>query len=296
MIERVGGTALRVYAAHRRRALEGVARDAVRVQEATLLHLVRAARGTAFGRAHGFDEVRSVADYQARTPLGDYLRFQPLWNRVLDGERDVTWPGRPHYWVKTSGTTAGDKTIPVTPEAFQAHRKGGWDALLVAAERVDAEQLLGGPLLFLGGCTALTPTGKGSWIGDLSGLAVRDLPPGVRGRYSPGRAISSIPDWDQRIDAVAGLIEGQDLRLVSGMPSWLLILFERVARARRAAGRPVASLSECWPNLGVFVHGGVSFAPYRRPSRNGWVVPSSTSRCIPPRRDSSRSRPNAREG
>jgi GH3 auxin-responsive promoter len=270
VIERVGGTALRVYAAHRRRALEGVARDAVRVQEATLLHLVRAARGTAFGRAHGFDEVRSVADYQARTPLGDYLRFQPLWNRVLDGERDVTWPGRPHYWVKTSGTTAGDKTIPVTPEAFQAHRKGGWDALLVAAERVDAEQLLGGPLLFLGGCTALAPTGKGSWIGDLSGLAVRDLPPGVRGRYSPGRAISSIPDWDQRIDAVAGLIEGQDLRLVSGMPSWLLILFERVARARRTAGRPVASLSECWPNLGVFVHGGVSFAPYR-PTFEEWM-------------------------
>src|SRR5207245_11529669 len=126
----------------------------------------------------------------ARTPLGDYLRFQPLWNRVLDGERDVTWPGRPHYWVKTSGTTAGDKMIPVTPEALHAHRKGGWDALLVAAERVDAEQLLGGPLLFLGGCTALAPTGKGSWIGDLSGLVVRDLPPGVRGRYSPGRAIS----------------------------------------------------------------------------------------------------------
>jgi len=270
VIERVGGAALRVYTAHRRRALEGVARDAVRVQEATLLHLVRAARGTGFGRAHGFDEVRSVADYQARTPLGDYLRFQPLWNRVLDGERDVTWPGRPHYWVKTSGTTAGDKMIPVTPEALHAHRKGGWDALLVAAERVDAEQLLGGPLLFLGGCTALAPTGKGSWVGDLSGLVVRDLPPGVRGRYSPGRAISSIPDWDQRIDAVAGMIEGQDLRLVSGMPSWLLILFERVARARRVAGRPVASLGECWPNLSVFVHGGVWFAPYR-PTFEEWM-------------------------
>jgi hypothetical protein len=263
MIERVGGTALRIYAAHRRRALEGVARDAARVQEAALLHLVRAARATEFGRAHGFDEVRSVADYQARTPLGDYLRFLPLWNRVLGGERDVTWPGRPRYWVKTSGTTAGDKSIPVTPEALRAHRKGGWDTLLIAAERVDPERLLGGPLLFLGGCTALSPVGQDGWVGDLSGLVVRDLPPGIRGRYSPGRAISAIPDWEGRIDAVAGLVEGQDLRLVSGMPSWLLILFERVARARRAAGRPIADVGECWPNLGVFVHGGVSFEPYR---------------------------------
>jgi len=228
MIERVGSAALRVYAAHRRRALEGIARAAVRVQETALLDLVRTARGTNFGRSHRFDQIHSVADYQARTPLGDYLRFHPLWTRVLHGDRDVTWPGRPRYWVKTSGTTAGDKLIPVTPEAFRSHRKGGWDALLIAAERVGAERLLGGPLLFLGGSTELAPAAGGCWIGDLSGLMVRDLPPGFRARYSPGRAIASIQNWDERIDAVASLVERQDLRLVTGMPSWLMILFERV--------------------------------------------------------------------
>ena len=245
MIERIGGAAIRAYAAHRRRALEGVARDAVRVQEAALLHLVRSAEATEFGRSHGFDDIRSVADYQARTPLGDYLRFMPLWSRALEGERDVTWPGRVNYWVKTSGTTTGDKLIPVTQDAFRTHRRGGWDALLVAAERVEPDQLLGGPLLFLGGCTALSRIGKDAWVGDLSGLVVRDLPPGVRGRYSPGRAISSIPDWDQRIDAVANLVHSQDLRLISGMPSWLLILFERAARVARAGRRPLANLGEC---------------------------------------------------
>jgi len=252
-----------VYASHRRRTLEGVARDAGRIQEAALLDLVNTARGTAFGRSHRFEQIRSVADYQARTPLGDYLRFQPLWNRAIHGERDLTWPGRPRYWVKTSGTTAGDKMIPVTSEAFRAHRKGGWDALLIAAERAGFESLAGGPLLFLGGCTTLKSVGQGCWVGDLSGLMVQDLPPGFRSRYSPGRAIASIPDWDQRIDAVAELVEHQDLRLISGMPSWLLILFERVARARRAAGRPVASLGECWESLGAIIHGGVAFAPYR---------------------------------
>jgi len=178
MIERVGGTALRVYAAHRRRALEGVARDAARVQEGALLDLVNAARSTAFGRSHRFEQIRTIADYQARTPLGDYLRFQPIWSRAIDGERDLTWPGRPRYWVKTSGTTAGDKMIPVTPEAFRAHRKGGWDALLIAAERSGFENIAGGPLLFLGGCTNLKPIGQGCWVGDLSGLMVQDLSPG----------------------------------------------------------------------------------------------------------------------
>src|SRR5262249_47292295 len=86
VIERLGGAALRVYAAHRRRTLEGVARDGARVQEAALLDLVNAARGTAFGRSHRFEQIRSVADYQSRTPLGDYLRFQPLWTRAINDD------------------------------------------------------------------------------------------------------------------------------------------------------------------------------------------------------------------
>ena len=203
---------------------------------------MNAARETVFGRSHRFEQVRSVADYQARTPLGDYLRFQPLWTRALNGERDLTWPGRPRYWVKTSGTTAGDKMIPVTSEAFRAHRKGGWDALLIAAERAGFESIAGGPLLFLGGCTSLKPAGQGCWVGDLSGLMVQDLPPGFRSRYSPGRAIASIPDWDQRIDAVAELIQRQDLRLISGMPSVapdpLRARGARPARSRAAGREP----------------------------------------------------------
>ena len=263
MIERIGGAALRVYAAHRRRTLEGVARDAGRVQEAALLDLVNAARSTAFGRSHRFEQIRSVADYQSRTPLGDYLRFQPLWTRVINGERDLAWPGRPRYWVKTSGTTAGDKVIPVTSEAFRSHRKGGWDALLIAAERAGFETIAGGPLLFLGGCTTLKPIGQGV-------LGRRSLGP-----HGPGPAprlpLALLARARRRLDPGLGPADqrrgganpGQDLRLISGMPSWLLILFERVARARRAAGRPVASLGECWANLGALIHGGVSFAPYR---------------------------------
>jgi hypothetical protein len=233
------------------------------VQEATLLDAVARARDTEFGLAHGFASIRSVADYRARVPVRDYLAFRPWWDRALRGVPDVTWPGRVRCWVKTSGTTAGDKLIPVTPEALRSHRRGGWDALLLAAGRVGGAHLLGGPMLFLGGSTRLSPAGEGAEAGDLSGVVVRRLPPGIRGRYAPGRTIASIPDWESRVEAIAARVVGQDLRLLSGMPSWTLVLFERVARLRRASGDGGADLAGCWPNLRIFVHGGVSFGPYR---------------------------------
>jgi GH3 auxin-responsive promoter len=264
MIARAAGALLERGASHRRRALERLGRRAAEVQEATLRRLVARARRTEFGRAHDFDSIRSADDYQRQVPLRQYLDFRPLWARAIHGQADVTWPGRPRHWVKTSGTTAGEKYIPVTTEALASHRRGGWDALLLAAERAGGAHLLGGPMLFLGGSTALEALGEGCEAGDLSGLVVRRLPPGIRSRYSPGPAIAAIPDWEERITAAALQARNQDLRLLCGMPSWILILFARVGRAAQIAGRAVRDLRECWPNLRVLVHGGVSFAPYGR--------------------------------
>jgi hypothetical protein len=262
MIARPAASLLNWYAAQRRRAWEAISRRGTSHQEAALLQMVAAARNTEFGRLHGFHAIRSVAAYQERVPLRTYLEFGPLWSRAANGESDITWPGRPRHWVKTSGTTAGDKYIPVTPEAFAAHRKGGWDAFLLAAERVGAARLLGGSLLFLGGSTTLVPYGNGCLLGDLSGFVVRRLPPVIRGRYSPGQDVAAISDWERRICAIASLAASQDLRLLSGMPSWMTILLDRVLEARRAMRRPVVSLAECWPNLQVFIHGGMTFTPY----------------------------------
>src|SRR5262245_66425389 len=105
--------------------------------------------------AHGCCRILPVPLYQERVPVREYRDFKPHWERAVAGARDVTWPGRCRDWVKTSGTTSGDKMIPVTREAFSSHRKGGWDALLLACERVGARQLLGGTVLCLGGGTVL---------------------------------------------------------------------------------------------------------------------------------------------
>ncbi len=266
MIARAVAAALAWYGPRRRRALDALWRRAPETQEGTLFRLVARAARTDFGLQHDFAGIRSITAYQARVPLRGYLDFQSWWGRAARGERDVTWPGRPLRWVKTAGTTAGEKTLPVTPEALAAHRKGGWDAFLLAAERAGARHLLGGPMLFLGGTTTLAPYGDGGQLGDLSGLAVRALPPGFRERYSPGAAIAAIGDWETRLAATASLVARQDLRLLAGMPSWMLILLERVAQLRRpgaGAGGAEGALADCWPNLSVFIHGGVSFVPYR---------------------------------
>ena len=263
MIGGLAGTLIDWYGSRRRRQLEEVWRDPAGVQERALLRLTAAAQDTEFGLAHGFGSIRSVAEYQARVPVRDYGELRPWLERAAAGEESVAWPGRCRDWVKTSGTTAGDKVIPVTPEAFAAHKKGGWDALLRAASLAGGGQtLMGGPMLFLGGSTRRSPLGEGTQVGDLSGLVASRLPWGIRGRYCPGPACAAISEWAERLDAIAALASTQDIRLLSGMPSWLVILFERVARHAEAGGRRACSLGQLWPHLRVLIHGGVAFAPY----------------------------------
>src|SRR5207244_6810191 len=138
----------------------------------------------------------------------------------------------------------------------------------------------------------LEALGERCEAGDLSGLVVRRLPPGIRSRYSPGAAIAAIPDWEERIAAAATLVERQDLRLLCGMPSWLLILFERVGRARELAGRPVRDLRDSGRTS---VCSSTVASPSPRTagsSRNGWASPSTGSRCIRRLRGSWGSRPS----
>ncbi len=259
LVRRLGGP-LRWLASRRLRQLEAVWRNPLEVQERALLDLVRRARDTVWGREHGYGDIRGVADYQRRVPVTTYLDVRLRVERAIGGERDVLWPGRPTEYCKTSGTTAGDKYIPVTREAFRAHRRGGLDTLLLALHRVGDPELLDGPLLLLGGSTRTEALGRHAEVGDLSGLAARRLPVWIRDRYTPGPEIAGIPEWERRLAATARLVRDQDVRLISGMPSWMLVLFERI---RALAHDPELPLGRLWPHLAVFVHGGVRMDPYR---------------------------------
>ena len=263
MIARTAASVLGWYAPRRRRAL--------RMRRSTRGRSRSARSGGSWPWPHGRSSVPSTtstaSDPSPTTRRACRCATTSASSRAgrapSRGESDVTWPGRTRQWVKTSGTTAGDKMIPVTPEAFASHRRGGWDALVMAVERVGAAQPLGGPMLFLGGCTQLSAVGATRAPAISQGSRSGGCRPGCAAAIRPAPRISAIADWEARIGAIARLTARQDLRLLSGMPSWTLILFQRVADELRAAGRPASALGDAWPNLGVVIHGGVSFGPYR---------------------------------
>ena len=267
--------------------MEAAWRDPLPVQERALRALVGRARDTVWGREHGYREIRGIADYQRRVPVTTYLDVRLLIERAIGGEQNVLWPGRPAEYCKTSGTTAGDKYIPVTREALRAHRQGGIDALLLALRRVGRAEVLDGPMLLLGGSTRMEPLGRHAEVGDLSGLAARRLPVWIRQRYAPGPEIAAIPDWERRLAATARLARHQDLRLISGMPSWMLVLFERI---RSLAEDPACCSAASGPASRSSSTAGSGWTRTGASSRPRSGAPFTTSRCIQHRKASWRFR------
>ena len=169
----------RLFLATSKRRMRRIAlwqRDPVPTQERLLMRLVRRAAETRFGREHDFAAVRSVRDYQARVPLRSYEEFKPYWDRLFAGERHVTWPGRIRYFPITSGTTSGNKLIPLSREGVRSQKRAGRDVLQLYLAQTRDTRLFSGKFLFLGGSTNLVRRPHGLLVGDLSGIMTRELP------------------------------------------------------------------------------------------------------------------------
>lgn len=226
--------------------------------------LCRGWAGTAFGREHALRPGMTSAAWHALPPRR-YEDFLPWIERMKAGEADVLWRGRCPYFAVSSGTTAGrTKYLPVTAEMLVHFRRTGLASLLFHAGRVGHADVFRGRHLFLGGSTVLTPLpaagGPPMRCGDLSGITALNLPGWVeRHLYEPGREIALVADWPAKLDAIVARTRARDLTLVAGIPSWLLILAERVLAV---TGRSV--LREVWPRLECIVHGGVPLGPFAR--------------------------------
>lgn len=248
---------LRFYARRRLRALGAL--DPVETQRSTLLCLVRQARSTLFGRAHGFDDIGSVEAFQARVPLRRYEDFwRDYWKSAFPVLDDVTWPRRVPFFAVTSGTTSGTtKYIPVTRAMRRSNIKASLDVLVHHLQAKPQSRVFGGKSFMLGGSTALVEQAPGVFSGDLSGIAAKTLPDWAARLAFPDAKTALIEDWEQKVELLArGSLE-EDIRVLTGTPSWILILLARI-EALRGGQRPLL------PYLELFVHGGVNFAPYRQ--------------------------------
>jgi hypothetical protein len=250
-----------VIAAYARRRLALLARqDPAAAQAAVLRRLLRRAAATRFGRAHGFSRLGSVAAYQRAVPLRRYEAFwEEWWRPGFPVLRDVTWPGLVPFFAESSGTSTGvSKFIPVTWPMARANRWAAADTLAFHVAAHPGSRVLGGRNLLLGGSTALRHLAAGVRAGDLSGIAALLAPPWTRGRLLPPREVALLGDWDRKLAAMAAGA-GPDLVSISGSPSWMLLLFERIAALHGGERRLAALL----PRLELIVHGGMGIEPYR---------------------------------
>jgi hypothetical protein len=252
---------LRIYAQRRLRHLARALPAETQTRE--LLALTSKARDTKFGRDHDFANIQNVADFQARVPLRRFEDFwSDYWEPVFPHLTDCSWPGTIPYFAVTSGTTTGiTKFIPCSAEMMASNRKASFDLLSHHINNRPDSRVLAGRSFMLGGSTDLIERAPGIHSGDLSGIAVRELPWWVRPRYFPPQSLALIADWEEKIDRLTELSSQTDIRSISGTPSWLLIFFDKLASLRPDAGPELANY---FPDLDLLIHGGVNFAPYRK--------------------------------
>lgn len=239
------------------------ARRPAAMQEGELMELVSRALATRFGRDHDFAGITSVADFQRRVPLRTYEDFwEAYWKDAFPRLEDCTWPGTIPYFALTSGTTTGvTKHIPCSWEMLHSNSRAVQDMLVHHLVHRPASRILGGKSFMLGGSTDLQEEAPGIHSGDLSGIEANEVPWWARPYAFPPRELALISDWEEKIDRLAPLSLEEDIRAISGTPSWLLAFFDKLAELRPDVPPRIASY---YPALEMIVHGGVDFQPYAR--------------------------------
>ncbi len=248
---------LRPFARRIARNIERWRADAPGAQERIFHYLIKKGSKTAFGQAHGFDKIKNHEAFRQQVPLRDYEALSPWIDRIKQGERDVLWPGRPKYFAKTSGTTSGVKYIPLTPDSMPNHFGTARNALFNYYARTGNGAFLDGKMIFLSGSPELEAVG-GIPTGRLSGIVNHEIPAWLRSNQLPSYRTNCIEAWEEKLDAIVAETIGQDMRLISGIPPWVQMYFERLIQQ---SGK--RSIREIFPHFSVFVHGGVQFEPYR---------------------------------
>ncbi|MDY0004747.1 MAG: GH3 auxin-responsive promoter family protein, partial [Polyangia bacterium] len=262
-MQSIAGQLFLAYSRLRMRSIARWMADPASEQQRLLEHLLRSAARTRFGSDHDLGRARSVGDFQARVPLRQFQDLKPYWDRLRAGERDLLWPGKIRLFAVTSGSTGEPKYVPVSDEGLQGFLRAGRDILSHYIVNTGDAEHFKGKFLYLGGARELEAGLHGTMTSDLSGIVNEETPWAYRPFRLPTPRVHLVTGWEAKLEAVADEAWNADVRGVSGIPSWLVALFERVLQRRRAAGLPAENIAQAWPNLGLLVHGGVSFDPYR---------------------------------
>lgn len=231
-----------------------------RIQEKVFHKLINKAAQTEWGQKYNYSSIKGYDDFRKQVPVQTYDDIKPYVERIRVGEKNVLWPSQTRWFAKSSGTTNDkSKFLPVSQQALQdIHYRGGKDAAALYFRMNPESQFFSGKGLILGGSLSPNYNSKHSLVGDLSAILIQNISPLINFIRVPSKEIALMSEWESKIERIAQSTVNVNVTNLSGVPSWMLVVIKRVLEI---TGKK--SLEEVWPNLEVFFHGGVSFAPYR---------------------------------
>ena len=232
------------------------------VQRELLDGLVRKGASTEYGFKHGFSGIMNAEDFKRNVPVVSYEDIFPYIERLMHGEQNMLWPSEIRWFAKSSGTTnARSKFIPVSPEALEdCHYKGGKDLLSIYVNNYPDTRMFTGKNLVIGGSQQVNQFDRNakSYYGDVSAVLLKNLPLWAQMVRTPTMEIALMDEWEEKIEKMAQHTANEDVTSISGVPTWTIVLLERIVELKGAK-----YITEVWPNLEAFIHGAVSFTPYR---------------------------------
>lgn len=248
---------IQLAAAYTGRDVSRWKKTAVSDQLKIMQQLVAKGRKTIFGKDHNFNGIDTYEDFKKHVPVRDYEDLRPYIDRVTKGEKDVLWPGIPRYLAKTSGTTSGVKYIPITDDSMPNHINTARTAMFNYFRQSGNYSVLNGKLIFLSGSPELEKKG-GIPTGRLSGIVNHEIPSWAKKNQLPGYETNCIEDWEQKLDKIVDETLGQPMSLISGIPPWVQMYYERLLEK---TGKK--TIRDVFPGYSLFIYGGVNFEPYR---------------------------------
>jgi len=228
-------------------------------QRGVLFSQLFMAEDTEYGKKYGFKSISSIEDFQNKVPIVSYEDFESYIERTRRGEPNIIWKGSIKHFAKSSGTTnAKSKFIPITDASLEdCHYKAGKDLISIYVNNHPESELFQHKNLRLGGSCEISQD-LGTKFGDLSAILIENLPYWVEIINTPSKKVSLMGEWESKLDAIISEVKKQDVGSLTGVPSWMMVLLQKLLKEVE-----LESISEIWPNIEVFFHGGISFIPYR---------------------------------
>ncbi|WP_074405900.1 MULTISPECIES: GH3 auxin-responsive promoter family protein [Aquimarina] len=246
----------KVFAKRIRKKINKWASNPIKTQEQVFADLIEKAKNTAFGKDHNFQDIKTYSDFTQNVPIRDYEELKSYVNRVVAGENDVLWPGKPLYFAKTSGTTSGAKYIPLTKDSMPTHIRAARNAILCYIEETKKADFVDGKMIFLQGSPEMSEK-NGILLGRLSGIVAHYVPKYLQKNRMPSWETNCIEDWEQKVDAIVEETVHQNMSVISGIPPWVQMYFEKLQQKTNK------TIGELFKGFELFIYGGVNFEPYK---------------------------------